>query len=347
MCRHACPVGHVTHRETYTPHAWALTIESVKRGQLRWNDESVRRAVRVRRLRAVPRHCVTDQPLPDAIVAARAEIVAAGAAPSIVGEIERRLRAHANPYSGDTPTLAGRPAATVLFVGDVAAFQRPAAVDSALRLLRAAGIDALPICRGRSNGGLASTLGLREVAKTLAAAVVDEVRAVGAKDVVVLSAADRWTFEHVFPVRLDVSWPENVRVIEVTDVLAEALADGRLKLESNSRVVNYAYHDPCHAPRLGRDGQAARALLAAVAGSGAAHTLFWRESRAHPCGAIGGLEFTHPEIAEQLASSRAADAAAAGARLLIADDPACTAHLSAHAGTLPVAGLYELVAETL
>ena len=34
MCRQACPVGHVSHRETYTPHAWALTIESVKRGQL-------------------------------------------------------------------------------------------------------------------------------------------------------------------------------------------------------------------------------------------------------------------------------------------------------------------------
>jgi len=34
MCRHVCPVGRVTSRETLTPHAWALTIESVKRGQL-------------------------------------------------------------------------------------------------------------------------------------------------------------------------------------------------------------------------------------------------------------------------------------------------------------------------
>ena len=25
MCRHVCPVGHVTHRETHTPHAWALS----------------------------------------------------------------------------------------------------------------------------------------------------------------------------------------------------------------------------------------------------------------------------------------------------------------------------------
>jgi Fe-S-cluster-containing hydrogenase component 2 len=40
MCRHVCPVGHVTHRETLTPHAWALTIESVARGQLSWNAET-------------------------------------------------------------------------------------------------------------------------------------------------------------------------------------------------------------------------------------------------------------------------------------------------------------------
>ena len=27
MCRHVCPVGHVTKRETLTPHAWALLID--------------------------------------------------------------------------------------------------------------------------------------------------------------------------------------------------------------------------------------------------------------------------------------------------------------------------------
>ncbi len=41
MCRHVCPVGHVTRLETLTPHGWGLTIESVKRNLLEWNDETI------------------------------------------------------------------------------------------------------------------------------------------------------------------------------------------------------------------------------------------------------------------------------------------------------------------
>ena len=32
MCRHVCPVGHVTRLETLTPHGWGLTIASIRRG---------------------------------------------------------------------------------------------------------------------------------------------------------------------------------------------------------------------------------------------------------------------------------------------------------------------------
>jgi Fe-S oxidoreductase len=227
MCRHACPVGHVTHRETYTPHAWALTIESVKRGQLRWNEETASVLYACADCGLCRSHCVTDQPLPEAIVAARMEIASAGVAPPVVGEIERRLRAHANAYVPEAPAASRQTAPTALFVGDVAHIRRPADVESALRLLGTTGIHALPICRGRSSGLLASTLGLRDVATSLATAVVDNVRATGATEVLVLSAADRWTFEHVYPVRLGVSWPASVRVIEVTEALrARSPMDG-------------------------------------------------------------------------------------------------------------------------
>jgi hypothetical protein len=41
MCRHACPVGHVTQRETLTPHGWALTIDAVQRGTHTWSPDAV------------------------------------------------------------------------------------------------------------------------------------------------------------------------------------------------------------------------------------------------------------------------------------------------------------------
>ena len=80
--------------------------------------------------------------------------------------------------------------------------------------------------------------------------------------------------------------------------------------------------------------------------------MFWREQRAHPCGATGGLEFTQPAIAGRLADARLEDAASRGAKWVIADDPGCLNHLhpsaaSAGQGGLEVRGLYELLVEQL
>src|SRR6188474_3518572 len=97
MCRHVCPVGYVTRLETLTPHGWGLTIASVKRGLLTWNDETVDVLYSCADCGLCRANCVTDQPLPDAIAAARAEIVRRGVAPDVVAEIDRKLReAHAS-----------------------------------------------------------------------------------------------------------------------------------------------------------------------------------------------------------------------------------------------------------
>ena len=91
-----------------------------------------------------------------------------------------------------------------------------------------------------------------------------------------------------------------------------------------------------------------RTLLAAALGASAARAMFWREDRAHPCGAIGGLEFTQPAIAAQLTEARLADAARAGATSLITDDPGCLHQLqSRKAPGIAVLGLYQLLRDRL
>src|SRR5262245_26975030 len=118
MCRQACPVGHVSHRETYTPHAWALTIESVKRGQLEWNDESVSVLYACADCGLCQAHCATDQPLPDAIAQARAEVVAAGKAPAAVYAYVSRME-RPTFRSADTGRSKDRPLHSVaLFAGE-------------------------------------------------------------------------------------------------------------------------------------------------------------------------------------------------------------------------------------
>lgn len=349
MCRHVCPVGHVTSREAHTPHAWALMIESVRRGQIAWTPDSVDVMFACADCGLCQTHCVTDQPLPDAIMAARAEIVAAGAAPAVVGEVAARLQRYANAFVTTVPKSAGRTGRTALFAGDVASALGASSIDAALALLAATGLDDVVVVgQGRSSGLLASNLGLIDLARSLAREVVDEVQTAGARELLVLSAADRWAFAHVYPTRLGVMWPAEMHAVEVTTVLAGALAEGRLSLRPTTDAVPYAYHDPCHAPRLRHDPEAPRALLGAVLGEAHARELFWRQARAHPCGALGGLEYTHPDISDALGEARIRDVHASGARRLVTEDASCFTHLTRHAGSgVEVLGLYELLASRL
>ena len=142
-------------------------------------------------------HCVTDQPLPDAIVAARAEIVRQGHAPAAIVDLQRRLDAS-----------IGRSAAgfakgsRALFVGDEAGTssaersltKSTGEIAAALQLLEAAGVPAVPAGEGRSTGLTASSLGLVDVATRLARDLVAAVEASGVRDVLVLRPADKWAF---------------------------------------------------------------------------------------------------------------------------------------------------------
>jgi Fe-S oxidoreductase len=167
---------------------------------------------------------------------------------------------------------------------------------------------------------------LRDVAVSLARRALDEIAATGVSEVLTLSTADRWAFEHIYPARLGLPIPAGLVINETVAVLATAVAEGKLRFRRKAGPP-YAYHDPCHSVRVSRDGAAPRRLLAEALGGEEARPLFWREGRAHPCGAIGGLELTHPDISKALAEARLADTKAAGALRLITDDPSCAHHL--------------------
>ena len=133
---------------------------------------------------------------------------------------------------------------------------------------------------------------------------------------------------------------------DVTIALAAVVEKGGLHLSRRDDPPP-AYHDPCHSPRIARDATAPRRLLAAIYGDQPAPELFWRADRAHPCGAVGGLDLSHPEIARQLTAARIEGARSAGATTLVTDDPACLEELRKHAGDgLDVVGLYTLLART-
>lgn len=348
MCRHVASVEQVTFKETHSPHGWGLIIASVRRGLLDWNEETVDALYSAPDHGNSRAHCVTDQPLPAAIAAARAEVVAQGAAPDVVYRLDEQLRQWANPYEKRAPETAVGQGEVALFVGDEAQYLWPAALEGALTLLRAAGVEPALIGRGRNSGYLASSLGLPETARLLAQATLDELQVSGARQLLVLSPGDYFSLGKLYDERLAIAWPETVGLTEVTAFLAGQLEAGAIAFRPLRDPVPSVYVDPTHAIRVPGRHEAPRRLLAAVAAAIDGRELFWRRERTHPAGNTA-LQFTQPDIARKLTDARLQDAAQTGAQQIICEDPGTLSHLKRRAELfgLEVQGLYELLAGQL
>lgn len=346
MCRHVCPVGIVTHEEKFTPHGWALTIASVKRGLLEWNAETVDALFACADCGMCESFCVTGQPLPDAIAAARAQVVQEGFAPEAVLAVRHSLEAHSGKSRVNGAQSSADTGDIALFVGEDALLQQ-GVVDAALHLLAAIGVHPVLIGNGRNNGYLPASLGLRDLARELAQQTHTEFVESHAHTLLVLTPGDLYTIRQLHRERLGLSLPEGSEVVEVVTVLANALVDGKLALRKREADSVVAYLDPTHAPRSGRNPAAARALLNAVLDQ-PARELFWSGARGHPSGATS-LQYTQPVIAEQLARTRLTDAQNAGVTILFteaAEDVAFLNRFAADYGIV-VANLYAELATLL
>ena len=288
-----------------------------------------------------------NQPLPGVIAAVRASLVEKKLAPAVVYELDSALNEWQNPYEKKAPKPSKGQGDVALFVGDETHYLWPGALDSALKLLAALEVDPVLIGVGRNNGYLASSLGLHETAQSLARATLDELKATGAKRLLVLSPGDYYTFSKLYEERLDIPWPEDVELLEVTTFLAEQLEMGILKLKQSTDETPYAYVDPTQAVRVPSRHDAPRKLVNSVFPT-SGRELLWRRERAHPVGNTA-LQFTWPDIAEKLTDARLQDALQCGAKTLISDDPGTLHTLSEKADQfeLRVQGLYELLASHL
>jgi Fe-S oxidoreductase len=236
-----------------------------------------------------------------------------------------------------------------LFVGDEAVYLWPSALDAALALLKAVGVEPVLIGAGRNNGYIASSLGFPDTARRLAEANLADLQATNASTLLVLSPGDLFAFRQLYDERLGIGWPAGVKLQEVTVLLAERLAAGELRLAAQraGEPRPYAFVDPAHTVRAPERIEAPRSLLAAVM-PGPGIELFWRQERTHPAGSTS-LKFANPQLAEHLTYARLGDAVQSGARLLISEDPGTLHALAARAPRfgVQVQGLYELLAESL
>ena len=333
--------------EAVTPHGIALVVASQRRGLVRWDKESVRIVYAEPDGGNCRAHCVTDQPLPAAVAAVRADLVDQGLAPDVVYELRSRLVRSRSVFGSQLPEPAAVQGDVALYVGDEAYYLRPPAAKSALKLLSALGIEAVPVGAGRANGFLACSLGLPDLAREHAVELLDAFRATGARKVIVLSPGDLFAFRQMLPERLGLAWPEDIELVDLAVLLAARLKGAARQQTGAPDAAVYAYVDPTHAVRAPERFDAVRSL-ARAAMAGRSVELFWRRERAHPVGSTA-LQFIRTDIADRLTRARLEDARSRGADILICEDPGTLYQLNRFANEigLGVVGLWEALGDSL
>ena len=347
MCRHVAPVGHITSNETLTPHGIALTIASQRRGMIDWTPESISIIYSDPDAGNSRAHCVTDQPLPEAIAAVRAQLVEANLAPDVVYVIHDRLQKWGTPYAKKTIEPISDTGDLALLLSDEAVYLWDDIEQDVMTLLSALGINPVVIGRGRSTGYLENSLGFPQTATEQANRLLEELKSTNAKTLLVLSPGDYFTLNQLYDERLGITFPDDVELISLTNLLGKQLSDGNIAFRTTDDNRPYAYVDATHAVRVPQSFNAPRQLLESMM-TGDLKELFWRKERAHPVGSTA-LQFTQPDLADQLTHARLQDAKNVGADIIFCEDAGTLHQLTRFADQyqIQVKGLYAYLAQHL
>ncbi|MGH7484657.1 MAG: (Fe-S)-binding protein [bacterium] len=325
FCREVCPVTQVTQNENHTPTAFNANVQAIEAGHLTVSDVAedythctLCGACELR----CPNTLLTGDfydfrtRTTDIVKAVRAAAVDVGAENDAWQEWNAETRRLRNEPVADVESQDVRGWAqglgleeggeTILFCDCEAAFHRRSVPRAAALLLREAGVEFGLMKVQWCCGGPALEMGYSEIASEFAEHNIADWLGAGARRIITLDPHDYLMFVEDYPKLLGRDL--GLEIVHITEVLDEAIADGRLKLDHPvTRVATY--HDPCRLNKRRGITEAPRRILRAVPG------LEFRDldrvSQWFLCsGGGGGLAIAHPEITAELSRRRLDQAAA-------------------------------------
>jgi heterodisulfide reductase subunit D len=327
FCREVCPVMQVTRNENHTPTAFHANVVAMEQGNLSIADVADD-YVHCTQCGACELRCPNTLFTGDfyrnrtrtvkLVKAMRALAVDHGIEqPNWKRWVEATLEAKNEPVL-DVPVSQENVARwadgldlpiggeTILFVDCEAAFYRTSVSRSVAQLLKAAGVDFGLMGEQWCCGGPAAEMGYTDASRQLAEHNVADWQALGAQRIITLDPHDYITFTEDY---VELFGPKyEFEIVHVTELVAELIADGRLKLTTPvDRVVTY--HDPCRLNKRKGIYESPRAILRAIPGltfRDVDHVTQW----SYCSGAGAGFAIEKPEIAAEISRRRVARAAA-------------------------------------
>ena len=167
--------------------------------------------------------------------------------------------------------------------------------------------------------------GQLEQAKDLIRHNVEQMRELGVPQVVMTCPSCYHMWHHTYPEVLGEEL--GFEVVHAVEVLSDLVSAGRLELTEPKRGGVVTYHDPCDLGRKSGIYDLPREILEQMPG----YTLVeMQQSREHAlcCGGGGDLETFDPDLVQEVAAKRIAQAAEVEANVLVSACPQCVRTLS-------------------
>jgi hypothetical protein len=360
MCKPAGEVANLTRLESHSTRGRVMMLWRIAAGMIDWGPREVELVYQATLDSISEAFDVFHYPVSQYMLAARADIWAAGLAPDHIKSVVKASASTA--VAGQAPTSQTE---RLLIAGEIAQLGEEATLTSIRAALEINRIEA-PVWR-TSTGALAYTLGARDVAKDHATQVRAGIAASGAQTIIADGPETAWALTKIYPA-LGLDLPEQVTVKLLSEVLDEQkpasngsgtatrpelgtvfVHDSRPACLLADRMANNlailpGYVEDESAFGTGSVYETPRRLIDRWGGQRVFGT--WTRSLAKSSGADDGLWLTYPRLAAGLAAQRLDYAEHLGATTLITDSPLAASFLAKHAGErqLKVKFLAELVA---
>lgn len=356
MCRHVCTMGLATGWESDTPRGRSLVLFKVLRGHAEYNEDLVASIYRCCLCGMCQAWCKGDYTPPEAILAARRDIVEAGLEPEAARRIKANLLKTDNPFglpaedrfkNIEPPKNTGdsRTAEVLYYVGCDTAWHRPEIANAFLRVLQHANIPVSLLDDEQSTGKPLTVLGYVDEAKQMAESLSAKIKSSGCRIVVTTCPSSFDALKNDYPamgVDLD-----GIEVLHASQYLDRLVSEGKLapkqQLDQTVAVLD--------SDRLGRFNSIfdePRRLVQAIPGA-TLKEMAWTRDMAHSSAETGGvMALLEPQLVPPLAERILEEARRAEVQVLATSCPVTKqALMEIGDETIEIRDLVELIADSI
>ncbi len=239
MCKHVCPSGSYSYFESDYPRGRALIMDRVLEGKQAYSQDMIDALYNCFLCGSCHAHCEGNWDLPQAIKAARGDIIANNP-PQRAQQIKQSIEKHGHPFlDQELKPLeidSSQPCALVYIMGPHIRFKHSSIAKAAKAIIQAAG-DCFSVLEDEPDcGAVLDLLGYRNQAEKAGKLLFETIQQKGPKTVVVSDPLVYWCLKNLFP-----AWgfglPGNISLEHLSTYVLKKIQAGKLNLKKYDKRV--------------------------------------------------------------------------------------------------------------